>query len=104
MVEQVGGALDCCGMGGSLGYKKSFHNASLKLAMPLIKKIQAAGPQAIVTECLSCRLQFRHVLPYPVYHPAEILSLAYEQASQRQEPFAAQVLVGPHQWSLFAPL
>ena len=76
-IEQAGGSLDCCGMGGSLGMKKDFYRASLRLGRPLINKIQAAVPQAVVTDCLSCRLQFEHLLPYPVYHPLEILRQAY---------------------------
>jgi glycerol-3-phosphate dehydrogenase subunit C len=76
-IEPIGGALDCCGMGGNLGYKKDFYEASIGVAQPLINKIKAAAPEAIVTDCLSCRLQFQHLLPYPVYHPLEILSRAY---------------------------
>jgi glycerol-3-phosphate dehydrogenase subunit C len=84
-VDPVGGALDCCGMGGSLGLKKGFYNASIRLAAPLINKIQAAAPDAIITECLSCRLQFQHLLPYAVYHPLEIISasLARTEAGKR---------------------
>ncbi|MDZ7761653.1 MAG: heterodisulfide reductase-related iron-sulfur binding cluster, partial [Desulfovermiculus sp.] len=60
-IEQVGGSLDCCGMGGSLGMKESFYQASIKLGQPLLNKIQAAAPEAIVTDCLSCRIQFEHL-------------------------------------------
>jgi glycerol-3-phosphate dehydrogenase subunit C len=42
-----------------------------------MRKIKAAAPDAIVTDCLSCRLQFTHTLPYPVYHPLEVLQRAY---------------------------
>lgn len=76
-MEPVASATDCCGMGGSLGFKKDFYDASLRLASPLIRKIQAAAPEAIITDCLSCRLQFQHLLPYKVFHPVEILSRAY---------------------------
>ena len=72
----VGGAMDCCGMGGSLGFKESFHDTSVNLAGPLMKKIRDAAPEAVVTDCLSCRLQFQHLLPYPVHHPIEVLSRA----------------------------
>jgi glycerol-3-phosphate dehydrogenase subunit C len=70
--------MDCCGMGGSLGYKENFYDKSIELGMPLIKKIIDTDPHAVITECLSCRLQFQHQLPYPVYHPIEILLCAYE--------------------------
>ncbi len=81
-IQRIGGTMDCCGMGGSLGYKAGFHEASLMLGRPLMDRIRAAAPDApntpyaIVTDCLSCRLQFQHVLPYPVYHPLELLALA----------------------------
>jgi glycerol-3-phosphate dehydrogenase subunit C len=41
-------------------------------------KIQEKSPQAIITDCMSCRLQFNHALPYPVFHPLEILARAYQ--------------------------
>ncbi len=75
-VQAVGGPLDCCGMGGSLGFKADFHDSAVALAKPLMRKIEAASPDAIVTDCLSCRLQFEHLLPYPVLHPLEVLAKA----------------------------
>lgn len=76
-VKRVGNQMDCCGMGGSLGYKQSFHDMAKQLAEPLMREIQAAQPEAIITDCLSCRLQFQHLLPYPVFHPVEIISQGY---------------------------
>ncbi len=82
-VRRVGGAMDCCGMGGSLGFKKEFHEASIRIGRPLAAKIEAASPEAIITECLNCRLQFRYLLPsVPVIHPLEILETAYHCADQ----------------------
>jgi len=77
-LKRVGGAMDCCGMGGSLGFKKDFHHPSIRLGQRLLNKIRAVSPQALVTDCLSCRLQFRHLMPdLPVFHPLEILKMAY---------------------------
>lgn len=78
-IEPVGTGMDCCGMGGNFGFKADFHATSLVLGRPLIEKIRARDPQAIVTDCLSCLLQFQQVLPYPVFHPAEILARAYRE-------------------------
>jgi glycerol-3-phosphate dehydrogenase subunit C len=64
-------------MGGNFGFKTSFHETSLALGRSLMEKIRAREPQAIVTDCLSCRLQFQQVLPYPIFHPVEILARAY---------------------------
>lgn len=74
-VELVGDT-ECCGMGGNFGFKAGFHEQSLAVGHPLLEKIQKQDPQAIITDCLSCRLQFRHALPYPVFHPMEILAWA----------------------------
>jgi glycerol-3-phosphate dehydrogenase subunit C len=82
-IQSVGGAMDCCGMGGSLGFKKNFHEASIKLGQPLMEKIKKVEPETIITDCLSCRLQFNHTLPYPVLHPLELISKAYEAGLPR---------------------
>jgi glycerol-3-phosphate dehydrogenase subunit C len=76
-IEPVGSDYDCCGMGGVFGFKEHFHQKSLDLGMPLMDKVRERAPQAIVTDCMSCRLQFQHCLPYPVYHPVEVLARAY---------------------------
>ncbi|MBW2504132.1 MAG: FeS-binding protein [Deltaproteobacteria bacterium] len=68
----------CCGMGGNFGFKSNFHEKSLLIGEPLFKKIREKSLQAIITDCMSCKLQFVHVLPYPVYHPMEILAKAYQ--------------------------
>ena len=41
--------MDCCGMGGSLGFKKGFHKASVSLGIPLTEKIRAAAPELVVS-------------------------------------------------------
>jgi glycerol-3-phosphate dehydrogenase subunit C len=77
-VESVGEG-SCCGMGGNFGLKAEFHDKSLAIGQALMEKIRELAPQAIVTDCMSCRLQFRHALPYPVFHPMEILAKAYRE-------------------------
>lgn len=76
-LEQIGSDYDCCGMGGVFGFKEHFHPKSLALGQSLMEKFRAHAPEAIVTDCMSCRLQFNHCLPYPVYHPVEVLARAY---------------------------
>lgn len=75
-VESVGSTTDCCGMGGSLGFKKDFNDLSLKLGRPIIEKVKKINPSGIITDCLSCRLQFQYNLPYPVLHPLEVIAKA----------------------------
>jgi glycerol-3-phosphate dehydrogenase subunit C len=79
-IERLEG-MYCCGMGGNFGFKVDFHEKSLEVGRPLIDKIRELDPQSIITDCISCRLQFNHVLPYPVFHPMEILARAYQAAS-----------------------
>jgi len=75
-IQPIGGAMDCCGMGGSLGFKQANHRRAVTQGASLALKIKASDPDAVVTDCLSCRLQFEHLLPYPVFHPLEILAEA----------------------------
>lgn len=75
--EKVGDTYDCCGLGGVMGFKKRFHNASLAMGRPTMEKIKAAAPDCVATDCLSCRLQFNQMLPYKGAHPVEILWESY---------------------------
>jgi glycerol-3-phosphate dehydrogenase subunit C len=72
-LESITGHFYCCGMAGIMGFKREFHESSIRLGRRLMDKIEQIHPQRIVTDCLSCRLQFNQCLPYPVAHPIEIL-------------------------------
>jgi len=74
-IEPLGDSA-CCGMGGNFGFKANFHETSLDLGQPLLKKIRKQAPDAVITDCLSCRLQFDHALSIPIFHPLEILARA----------------------------
>jgi glycerol-3-phosphate dehydrogenase subunit C len=39
-----------------------------------MEHINALAPDLLVTECLSCRLQFEQMSNYPVRHPLELLN------------------------------
>ena len=73
-LEPVDGSLYCCGMGGIMGFKQEFHDTSVQLGNKLMAKIKELDPAMLVTDCLSCRLQFKQLLPHKVYHPIEILN------------------------------
>lgn len=73
------GGTNCCGMGGNFGFKAGFHEQALAIGQPLIEKIKDLNPQAIITDCMSCRLQFSHELSCPVFHPLELLAQAYRR-------------------------
>lgn len=72
----ISGSFYCCGMAGIMGFKRQFHAVSLAIAQPLAARIREAAPDRLLCDCLSCRLQFQQLLPYPVYHPIEILATA----------------------------
>ena len=76
-LEAVDGSLYCCGMAGIMGFKRDFHETSIHLGRRLMDKIKDLDPRWLVTDCLSCRLQFNQLLPYKVQHPVEILKEAY---------------------------
>jgi len=81
-LEAIQGNLYCCGLAGVMGFKRDFHEASIELGRRLIGKIREMKPEILVTDCLSCRLQFNQLLPYPVMHPVEILKEAYRAEAQ----------------------
>jgi len=83
---EVVGEDACCGMGGSVGFKADVHEASLEVGRALFESLEKLAPDAIVTDCLSCRLQFNHTLRYPVFHPMEILARAYGEGESSPTP------------------
>lgn len=81
--DRVGDPLDCCGLGGIMGFKTKFHPTSVAIGRRLMRKVEAAAPETLLTDCLSCRLQFNQMLPQPVAHPVEILAAAYRAAKEK---------------------
>ena len=79
-LESVDGSLYCCGMAGIMGFKRDFHETSIHLGSRLMDKIKKLAPERLITDCLSCRLQFNQLLPYKVRHPVEILKEAYSNS------------------------
>ena len=78
-VGRIGNAFDCCGLGGIMGFKKSFHPVSVAIGRRLRDKIDTAAPTNVLTDCLSCRMQFEQMQERPVTHPVEILAAAYRK-------------------------
>jgi glycerol-3-phosphate dehydrogenase subunit C len=76
-IEAIKGNLYCCGLAGVMGFKRDFHQASIQLGGRLMDKIREMNPEVLVTDCLSCRLQFEQLLSCKVIHPVEILLEAY---------------------------
>jgi glycerol-3-phosphate dehydrogenase subunit C len=72
-----------------MGFKREFHETSLQLGSPLMKKIREINPERVVTDCLSCRLQFNQLLPYEVVHPIEVLRESYAGYKNRRKPLVS---------------
>ena len=72
-------SLYCCGIAGIMGFKRSFHDISIQMGRPLMAKINQLAPDGLVTDCLSCRLQFIQMAAGTVWHPIEILRQAYRE-------------------------
>ncbi len=72
----VSGSFACCGMAGIMGFKRQFHPVGVAIAGKLVARIKELAPDRLVCDCLSCRLQFQQLLPYPVQHPIEVLAAA----------------------------
>lgn len=65
----------CCGMAGAFGALKSKYDLSLKVAEPLVAKIQNQPSGTIVVASgTSCRHQIEHLTPTHPKHMAELLS------------------------------
>jgi glycerol-3-phosphate dehydrogenase subunit C len=67
----------CCGMSGTYGFKQEKYEVSMAIAEDLFKSIEAAHPQAAVTECATCQMQIEHGAKVKAIHPVEILLQAY---------------------------
>jgi len=78
-IAAVDWSLYCCGMAGIMGFKKEFHDSSIRIGSRLIEKIKEINPDKLVTDCLSCRLQFNQLTPYTSLHPLEILKESYDR-------------------------
>ena len=76
-MKRIDGAFYCCGISGIMGFKRDFHEVSVEMGSRLMKMIRAIDPEKLLSDCLSCRIQFNQLVPYKVFHPIEILSESY---------------------------
>ncbi|MCK8603755.1 heterodisulfide reductase-related iron-sulfur binding cluster [Desulfoferrobacter suflitae] len=69
----IEGSFYCCGIAGIMGFKRDFHAVSIEMGSRLMDKIREMDPERLVSDCLSCRIQFNQMVPYRVVHPIEII-------------------------------
>jgi len=70
---------DCCGMGGTFGFKKEKYEISQEIGKDLTEAIDRLKPEIILTDCEGCRMQIRHLTGLKVLHPVQILQDAITQ-------------------------
>lgn len=64
---------DCCGMGGTFGFKKEKYEISQEIGRDLAEAIDRLKPEIVLSDCEGCRMQIRHLTGLPVLHPIQIL-------------------------------
>jgi glycerol-3-phosphate dehydrogenase subunit C len=70
---------DCCGLGGTFGFKKEKYEISQEIGKDLAEAIDRLNPEIVLTDCEGCRMQIRHLTGLKVLHPVQILRDALTQ-------------------------
>ena len=64
---------NCCGMGGTFGFKKEKYDISEEIGKDLAEAIQRLKPEIVLSDCEGCRMQIRHLTGLKVLHPVQLL-------------------------------
>jgi glycerol-3-phosphate dehydrogenase subunit C len=64
---------DCCGLGGTFGFKKEKYDISQEIGKDLSEAVNQLKPEIVLTDCEGCRMQIRHLTGLKVLHPVQIL-------------------------------
>ena len=67
----------CCGISGTFGVKVEKYDLSMKIGSRLFDAVKAAGSDAVLADCETCRMQVEHGAGARSTHPIEILANAY---------------------------
>jgi glycerol-3-phosphate dehydrogenase subunit C len=70
---------DCCGLGGTFGFKKEKYEISEEIGRDLAEAIDRLKPEIVLSDCEGCRMQIRHLTGLKVLHPVQILRDALPQ-------------------------
>ena len=68
----------CCGIGGTYGFKKENYATSQAVGEGLFRKIEASGCDIVSTDCETCKWQIEMSTSKEVIHPLSILANALE--------------------------
>ena len=64
---------NCCGLGGTFGFKKEKYEISQEIGRDLAEAIDRLTPEVVLSDCEGCRMQIRHLTGLKVFHPIQIL-------------------------------
>ncbi len=64
---------DCCGLGGTFGFKKEKYDVSQEIGKDLAEAISRLNPEIVLSDCEGCRMQIRHLTGLKVLHPVQVL-------------------------------
>ena len=67
----------CCGISGTFGVKLEKYELSMKIGSRLFAAVKAAGTDAVLADCETCRMQVEHGTGARSAHPVDILARAY---------------------------
>ena len=67
---------DCCGLGGTFGFKKEKYEISQEIGRDLAEAIGRLNPEVVLSDCEACRMQIRHLTGRKVLHPIQLLRVA----------------------------
>jgi glycerol-3-phosphate dehydrogenase subunit C len=64
---------DCCGLGGTFGFKKEKYEISQEIGKDLKEAVDRLNVEIVLSDCEGCRMQIRHLTGLKVLHPVQIL-------------------------------
>ena len=68
----------CCGIAGTFGFKKEYHELSQKIGSKLFSSLKATGCDYVITDCETCKWQIEAGCSLPVLNPIEVLARALD--------------------------
>jgi glycerol-3-phosphate dehydrogenase subunit C len=68
----------CTGMDGTWGFKHEFYEESCRVSQPLLRDLEGAAPDLVVSDCPLAALRMEEARGGRVFHPVEALLAAYE--------------------------
>jgi len=75
---------NCCGLGGTFGFKKEKYEISQEIGKDLAEAVERLNPEIILTDCEGCRMQIRHLTGLKVLHPIQILKDALPEGTHEE--------------------